>query len=70
MYSHEIEQLLKFRNYVLSVEEYIHIHKTSPQISMIQYHAYDDTFEDWTDDRYNFKYKVKKTVASTEPRKE
>ena len=35
MYSHEIDQLLKIRNY--NSEEYLNIIKTSPQIDHVKY---------------------------------
>lgn len=60
MYSEEIKQLLELKEYILSVEEYSKILYTSPQINFIKYDPYDDTFNVSTDDRYNFKFKIKK----------
>lgn len=37
MYSNEIEQLLKFKNFLLTAKEYIKIIETSPQIDHIKY---------------------------------
>ena len=58
MYSHEIEQLMKARNYLLSCEEYMNMHNTSPQINHTKYTASTQEFESWTSDNYYFKYKV------------
>lgn len=58
MYSHEIEELLKLRNYIISSIEYINMIETSPQIDHIKYNPYSDEFETWTKDNYYFKYKV------------
>lgn len=60
MYSHEIERLLKIKQYILSYNDYADIITTSPQINNIKYEPYDDTFNIKTDDRYDFKFKVKK----------
>ena len=64
MYTGEIENLLKLRNYILYCDEYEHMFKTSPQIKKIKYNAYDDTFETWTKEDNGsinyFKYKVRK----------
>jgi hypothetical protein len=58
MYSHEIEQLLKIRNYLINSEEYLNIMKSSPQIDHVKYSSYTDEFETWTSDNYYWKYKV------------
>lgn len=60
MYSYEIENLLKIRNYLLSSKEYINMCKTSNQIKSITYKPFEDTFYVATNDNYNFKFKVKK----------
>lgn len=59
MYSHEIERLLKIKQYILSYNDYANIITTSPQINNVKYNKDNDTFEIKTDDRYNFKFKVK-----------
>lgn len=58
MYSHEIQQLLEYRNYLISNKEYFEICKTSPQISWIEYKPFEDNFYISTYDNYNFKFKV------------
>lgn len=58
MYSHEIETLLKLRNYIISNKEYLQIINTSSQIKGIEYKPFEDCFYMWTDDNYNFKFKV------------
>ena len=66
MYTWEIENLLRIKNYLLYSDEYLYIIRTSPQIKKIQYNAFDDSFETWTkesDQSTNyFKYKVRKRV--------
>ena len=59
MYSYEIERLLKIKQYIISCSDYAEILTTSPQINHIKYEQNDDTFEINTDDKYNFKFKVK-----------
>lgn len=60
MYSWEISELLKLRNYLLSVKEYFAICDNSPQITRVSYNPYDNDFTIETSDRYKFKFKVKK----------
>lgn len=57
MYSYEIENLLKLKNYLVSVQEYLEIVK-SPQIDHIKYE--NDAFNIWTNDNYNFVLKIRK----------
>lgn len=57
MYSYEIENLLKLKNYLVSIQEYLEIVK-SPQIDHIKYE--NDTFNMWTNDNYNFTLKIRK----------
>lgn len=59
MYSHEIENLLKLRNYLLTAKEYINVCNTSNQITYIKYDPYEDVFYISTEDKYNFKFKIK-----------
>ena len=60
MYSWEIQQLLELKNYLIDVEDYIKICNTSPQIKEINYNAFEDNFHIATEDRYDFKFNVKK----------
>ena len=62
LYSWEIEKLLQMRNYLIEVQEYIEISdiKKNPQINRVKYDPYNDDFEIWTNDNYDFKFKVKK----------
>ncbi|MCI8346637.1 MAG: hypothetical protein HFJ12_01640 [Bacilli bacterium] len=64
MYSHEIEQLLKLRKFLLSREEYLKVidPKKNTQISFAKYDSQNDNFEVNTTDNYNFKFKVKRYV--------
>lgn len=70
MYSWEIQQLLEYRNFLISNKEYFTILDTSPQIRGIEYKPYEDNFYISTYDNFNFKFKVYRLAASTEPRKE
>ena len=60
MYSHEVEQLLKIRNYLITYKEFIQITKSSPQINHIKYNPFEDNIEMWTTDNYYFTLKIKK----------
>ena len=57
MYSNEIEKLLKLRNYLISIQEYLEIVK-SPQIDHIKYE--NDEFKIWTNDGYAFTLKIRR----------
>ena len=61
MYSHEIENLLKIRNYLLTAKEYINVCNSSNQITYIKYDPYEDVFYIGTEDKYNFKFRIKKS---------
>ncbi len=54
MYTWEIENLLKMRNYILYNDEYLNMISTSPQIKHIKYNDYKNNREHY------FKYKVRK----------
>ena len=58
MYSWEIDKILNENNFAINAETYIQIISTSPQINHIKYQAFGDYFEIWTDDRYEWKFKV------------
>lgn len=60
MYSHEIEQLLELKKNIITDKEYLKILKTSPQINHVKYDNYSSDFYITTDDKYNFKFKVKR----------
>ena len=62
MYSWEIQKLMELKNYLIEAEEYLHICKTSPQINWVSYNAEIDKFEIKTDDKYEWKFKVKKRI--------
>lgn len=55
MYSHEIQQLLKIRNNLVTLQEYKWI-VTSPQITYVKYE--NDEFKIKTSDNYNFVLKI------------
>ena len=58
MYSYEIENLLRIRNYLISNKEYFNILNTSPQIRGVEYKPFENNFYMWTYDNYNFRFKV------------
>lgn len=60
MYSWEIYEVIKNNNYNISVEDYIKILSTSPQIREVKYNVFEDNFNIYTEDNYNINFKVKK----------
>ena len=58
MYSHEVEELLRVRNYLITYKEFIQITKSSPQINHIKYNPFEDNIEMWTTDNYKFVLKT------------
>jgi hypothetical protein len=60
MYSYEIENILRDRKHNIDSKTYIHILKTSPQISRVKYDAGQNRFFVYTDDNYNFNFTVNK----------
>ena len=57
MYSHEIEQLLKLKNNLVTIKEYLKITESS-QIDHIKYD--NGIFYLWTTDNYKFVLKIGK----------
>lgn len=67
MYSYEIDSIMRQNNYIISVNTYIDICASSPQIIRIHYEPFGDYFEIWTNDEYYWKIKVfKKGVKGNE----
>lgn len=60
MYSWEIEELMKYRNYLIEVKEYIEICNYSPQIREIKYDSFNNQFMIETYDNYKVYFKVYK----------
>lgn len=64
MYTWEIENLLKIKNYILNSEEYTNMISSSPQVKRVKYNTFDDSMETWTEEQDNskkyFKYKVRR----------
>lgn len=60
MYSHEIKQLLEFKNYLLCASEYIYAFDTkiSTQITWIKYNPDHNNFFVRTNDNYEFNFNV------------
>ena len=57
MYSNEILELLRLRNYLISVEEYIKLISSS-QVKYVKYNPFEDKFYVSTNDNYNFEFRV------------
>ena len=57
MYSNEILELLRLRNYLVSVEEYIKL-ISSNQVNYVKYNPFEDKFYVSTNDNYNFEFRV------------
>lgn len=58
MKSQEIEELLELKNYLISIQDYVDILRTSPQIRDLAYDKEEDNFYIETDDRYRLKFKL------------
>ena len=60
MYSWEIEELLKLREYILEVKEYMKICSESPQIDHVKYEEEPNgyNYNLYTNDGYSWKIKV------------
>ena len=56
MYSHEIEQLLKLKNYLVDVKDYINIIE-SPQVKDVEYEG-NNNFKVITKDGYSFSFRI------------
>lgn len=60
MYTYEIDNLMKIKNYLISAREYLQICNTSPQIREVKYDPYQNNFMIETDENYKVYFKVKK----------
>lgn len=58
MYSYEIDNILKSKNYNIDSNMYMNICSASPQIIRIEYEPYGNYFRIWTDDGYYWKFSV------------
>ena len=59
MYSWEIQQLMEYKNYLLTCKEYIDMVFGSSQINRVRYNPYSNDYEIWTNDDYYVRFKVK-----------
>ncbi len=66
MYSWEIDNLLKLKNYVISNKDYFYICKSSPQICRLNYNPMENNFYMGTKDNFNFTFKVYQKEKSDE----
>lgn len=58
MYSYEITKILQEQNYNIDSKTYLHICNTSPQLTHIKYHPYENFFEMWDDKNNYWKFTV------------
>jgi len=58
MYSYEIDQIIKSKNYHINPETYFQICNTSPQILRVKYDPFDNQYKIWTDDSYYWKFNI------------
>lgn len=58
VYSEEITELLKDKNYIIDSKTYIDIIRSSPQVNHIVYKPFGDYYEMWDSDGMYWKYKV------------
>ena len=58
MYSHEIDNVLKEKNYVIESNLYDEICKNSPQISRVTFNAFSNNFSISTDDNWHWTFNV------------
>lgn len=65
MFSWEIAQLLDLKQWLLEYQEYLNVIQTSPQINYVEYLSNEDCLHITTDDRYDFKFKVKRIDERT-----
>lgn len=59
MYSFEIDQAIKSRNYIVDSKVYLHICQSSPQISRVKYDPFQNNFDIWTNDKYHWTFRVR-----------
>ncbi len=60
MYPWEISKILENNNYNIDSQIYLHICKSSPQISHIKYDPYSNNFEMWDKENNYWKFTVYK----------
>ena len=60
MFSWEIDELIKYRNYLITIQDYINICKTSPQIYLYEYNGIEDKYHFKTKDKYEWYFKVRR----------
>ena len=58
MYSHEIDNVLKEKNYTIESTLYSEICKNSPQISRVTFNPYENNFSISTNDNWNWTFNV------------
>lgn len=58
MYSYEIDNLLKSKNYTIDSDTYTNICKSSPQVKRVKYEPVHNSFEIRTDDGFHWKFVV------------
>lgn len=61
MFSYEIDELLKSKDYVVNMDDYKRITESS-QVTYINYNKDHDDFTVSTEDRYSWNFKVNKEI--------
>lgn len=61
MYDWEINNYLQEHNYTLTYNEYLQLHRSSPQIDHVKYDPYNDNVKMWSDNgmEYIFRFRVR-----------
>ena len=60
MYSHEIQQLMELRNFLITFQDYVNLCNTSPQITGVYYDYEKDYFNIKTTDNYDWSFKIRR----------
>lgn len=60
MYDWELAEFLRKRDGIISVNEYLHICNTCPQINHIKYDPFENMFNAWTDDGNYYAFRIYK----------
>lgn len=59
MYSYEIDEMIKIKDWILKPKDYLRIY-SSPQITHLHYDAYSNKYHIYTDDDYHWEFEVRK----------
>lgn len=59
MYSYEIDEMIKIKDWILKPQDYLEIY-SSPQIIHLHYDTYSNKYHIYTDDDYHWEFEVRK----------